>query len=549
MIEKNNKKGNKGDKRIYYSCLGSEKSLEEIKNEKKENEKALNELIESSKNNDNFCGVAFVTFNTIKEQEDYLNKNKKQSCCFPCKHKENKDSLNSYKRKIIFERAPEPEDIIFENFNINIKDKFKNTKFDCDSFIRSIFLLITFVISIILYYYQSKIDKSSSKSNILYVFSFILTIASALNDFILEIVVEKITKFMKYYTFTHFHSNYSILLTCFLFVNSCLIPALFEIHYKTDEHEILTNNLLTKFLFNSFISPIMWTINFKFVYKKFKQCIIEQKDKIDYNQKELNELYELQSMNVPMKYSYIIKTLSMTFFFAPIFPLGFGISLIGFIFGYHLEKFNFSKMYKKPEKLDKQIAEYYIIYFFIIFYVYILGNYFFLSGVLDIWTTISLDFFFVLLFIPFNRFFNIDFFKFKESEVHKKTYDEMYLDFTIDYERANPMTRVEGEMRYLDKLEEKNKIDKKEKEKRQKKLKEENQMKFYLNQRRTGKIINSKDLNNVLNIDNDEQKKIKDKDIFCNIEPTIENYKKGKQIFKKKTFNKRKKSSKINLKK
>ena len=70
MIEKNNKKGNKGDKRIYYSCLCCEKSLEEIKTEKKDKEKKLNKLIESSKKNNNFCGVAFVSFNTIKEQED-----------------------------------------------------------------------------------------------------------------------------------------------------------------------------------------------------------------------------------------------------------------------------------------------------------------------------------------------------------------------------------------------------------------------------------------------------------------------------------------------
>ena len=42
----------------------------------------MNELKESSKENtsENFCGVAFITFNTIKEQEDYLNKINK-SCC------------------------------------------------------------------------------------------------------------------------------------------------------------------------------------------------------------------------------------------------------------------------------------------------------------------------------------------------------------------------------------------------------------------------------------------------------------------------------------
>jgi len=39
----------------------------------------MNELKESSKENNskNFCGVAFITFNTIEEQENYLHKN----CC------------------------------------------------------------------------------------------------------------------------------------------------------------------------------------------------------------------------------------------------------------------------------------------------------------------------------------------------------------------------------------------------------------------------------------------------------------------------------------
>ena len=78
----------------------------------------------------------------------------------------------------------------------------------------------------------------------------------------------------------------------------------------------------------------MWTINTKFLYKKLKQCVAEKKEVLNYNQKELNELYELQSMNVAAKYSYLIKTLLMSFLFAPIFPLGFFIFFIGFIFGY-----------------------------------------------------------------------------------------------------------------------------------------------------------------------------------------------------------------------
>ena len=96
----------------------------------------------------------------------------------------------------------------------------------------------------------------------------------------------------------------------------------------------------------------------------------------------------------------------------------------------------------------------------------------------------------------------------------------MYLYFINDYERANPMTRIEGEMRYLDKLEEKNKINKKEKDKRKKKIKEENQIKFYLRKQRLSRILNIKEINNLLNLyedDDDEQ----EKDIICDINSKI----------------------------
>ena len=142
----------------------------------------MEKLIESSKENNKFCGIAFVTFNTIKEQEDYLHQ-KKHSCCFRDKHE---DPLNSYIKKIIFGRAPEPEDIIFENFDISFKIRFQNSICNYDALIPSISLPITFLINIFLYFYQSKIDKSSSKTNILYVFSFLITILSAINDLILK---------------------------------------------------------------------------------------------------------------------------------------------------------------------------------------------------------------------------------------------------------------------------------------------------------------------------------------------------------------------------
>ena len=488
MIKKNEEKGIKGDKRFFYdSCFFCKESLEQIKNKKKQKEKKLNELKESSKENmsKNFCGAAFITFNTIKEQEDYLHKINKSCCsrlidafitlfqiyfyvlspycccCFcccclcccrcSCYHRgKYRNSLYFYKRKIIFERAPEPEDIIFENLEIGFKNKFKNI-----IYVSLVCFLICFI-SCAINFFLSAIQYLADVYNnegIFFIISLVITIITAVIDLILEIVLEKLIKCQKSYTLTNFQATYSVNLSFFWFLNSCLMPSLYEMLFSdTGGHEIITNNLFSKFLFNSFVIPIMWTLNIKFAYKKIKQCIIEQEDKINYNQKELNELYELQSMNIAAKYSYLVKTVLMSFYFAPVFPLGFRISLIGFIFAYWLEKFNFSKMYKKPEKLDKQIAEYYIIYFFLTFYVFGIGGFLFLLEVFglfdfeygDIWITIIIIISNILLFIPFHLCFKKDFIKLKESEIHKKTYDDMYLYFFNDYERANPMTRIEG---------------------------------------------------------------------------------------------------------
>ena len=391
---------------------------------------------------------------------------------------------------------PEPEDIIFDNLEISYKKKLKNII--CISLVSFIILLISSLIYSFLYNFQARIDGIYEKTIILHVLSLLITIITVIFDLIFEIVIEKMIKIEKSNTLTNFYATYSIQLTFFYLNNSLIL-------YNSEEHEITTSNLIIKFLFNSFVTPIMWSINFKYVYKKLKQYIIEQKETINYNQKELNELYELQSMNVPAKYSYLSKTLFMSFLYAPIFPLGFCISLIGFIFGYWLEKFNFSIMYKKPEKLNKQITEYYVIFFFLNFLAFAFGNFYFLFLINDVLILIIFIVSYILLVIPFHLCFQKDYFKFKESEIHKKTYDDMYLNFIIDYERANPMTRIEGEMRYLDKLEEKNKINKKEKDKRKKKIKEENQIKSHLRQQRLSQIINIKGLNNILNLDDDDE--------------------------------------------
>ena len=195
-------------------------------------------------------------------------------------------------------------------------------------------------------------------------------------------------------------------------------------------------------------------MNFEFLLKKVKICLLN-KNQETYTQKELNELYELLDMSIASKYSYIFKTLLMSFLYMPIFPLSIAISLIGFIFGYFLEKFNFSKMYKRPDILNSKICEFYSNYFTLNFFMLAIGDFIFLEeeNTIGIWSILNVIIFSVLFFIPYNQIFDIDFIGIKESELTTQDYEQCYFTFFNDYEKTNPMTKKEGIKNFMLKLE------------------------------------------------------------------------------------------------
>ena len=508
IYEKNKEKLLEGEQRNFYKnflglscCCETEESLSDIKIQKAKIENEMNDLIRASKENTSeyFGGAAFITFTTIKQQEDYLSKLPSNffdyiinffknlfyifcSCCTK------KDSLNYYKRHITFEAAPEPEDVIFENLQTKPFWRIINTLIVY--FLSIIICGVSFVAIIYLNKLQKKIDNDKENKTthtlLLYVISFGITGVTSVIDIILEIVLEKLTKWERQTTWTNFYLSYSLKLTLFSFLNSAVIPIVCELVInKSNGYQFLINNMLMKFLVNAFVTTIMWTVNVGCVLKLFRQCLIERKDKINYNQKELNKIYELPPMNVAAKYSYIGKTLLMSFLYVPIFPLGLGISLLGFILGYWLEKYNFANMYKKPEMLNRQIVEFYSNYFVLIFFVYGIGDYIFLHDVYEkkTWSLVNIIVFGVSIILPYHQLLSIDFLKFDESQIHEEEYSEKYVDFLNDYERANPMTKKEGEIRYLEQLEKKHKINRKEAEERKKKIKEENPLHYYRNQK------------------------------------------------------------------
>ena len=494
QIEKNNSLDLKDKNRHYFyypldifelnifpfNICEKHRTLSDIEKEKDKLEAQLKALLKRTEtlNEDNFAGAIFVTFNSIEEAEKFLKpfpknlimtilmniKNLKYFL-FYCFIDDNKRKKFFLKRNIRVNIPPEPEDIIYENLEYSFCERL--TRMLLIYFISFIIIFICFIIILFLNYLQINQQKGDINNKVIIKYSISITITliiSILNS-IFRALLEYLTKKEKQISMTNYYLSYSVKLTVFTFVTSGIIPFVSSYYYTSQlNYDILVTNMLTMFLSNSFLTPIMWTMNFGFLYKKLKICYVERNKKF-YTQKELNNLYELLDMGIAYKYSYIAKTLLMTFFYMPIFPLSVLFSLIGFIFGYFLEKFNFSRMYKKPEMLNDKICEFYSNFFILNFFILCIGDYIFLKDTYNsnIWSIFSLFFFGILIIIPYNQILIFDFIGIKESEIKKnQKYEDYYFSFYNDYERNNPITKKEGIKHFLKKLIEKALITEKE---------------------------------------------------------------------------------------
>ena len=456
-----------------FTSYEKSSKISELENKKQLLENKLKEFLSDTENltKDNFSGVVFIIFNSMKEKDLFLESKQKNaimsiiqfisnlkyflcSCCV----NESKKREFFLKYNISLDTAPEPEDIIYENLEFSwIQRLFRAFL----AYIISLALIgICFFVILQLNNIQIKKSEMDSDDNIVYRYGFsaFISIVIGIINAIFQKILVVLTQMEKHICMTNYFLSYSIKLTILTFFSNVLIPYLSSSRFKDKlSHDILVTNCFTMFLSNSFIIPITWTINFEFVLKKLRLCIIKKKNK-HLPQNELNSLYELLDMDIASKYSYVTRTLYMCFFYLTIFPLGVPICLLGFIFAFCLEKYNFIKQYKKPINLNSQIFEFYSNNFLINLFIFALGDYLFLKDVFksNFFVYINIILFGALLIIPINKLLSIDLIGINEADLKAdELYENNFYNFFNDYERNNPITKKDGIKHFLDKLLEK----------------------------------------------------------------------------------------------
>ena len=461
----------------YYEegilCCKHKKNISSLIIRKKQILKVLKKL-EDDYSQNAFNGVAFITFNTENEALDYkkkfpktfigklfINIGKSIALCFCgcCLSKTTKKSLR-VKSKITVDLAPEPEDVIFENLEYHFISRL----------IRSLILYffsillagVSFGIVTFLNYIQYKKEKDIQKKFIFkYGISLAITLVTSLINFFIKLLFIKFADYEKPWTYTDKYLSMSMKLTILSFFNSAIVPLVSNIiQYGKGNYEVLVNNMFMIFLVSAIVSPLMSITCYDLILNRFFRWFNitrkykDEKEELPISQRELNSYFENPDMRVSTQYSLLSKQIIMTFFYMPIFPLGAFITLIGVILNYIIEKFKCFYIYKRPEKLNEKITFFYIDYFVMGFFAMAVGNYIFFGKLHSskLFELFNLIFYGVLLVIPYATFIR----KYDISQAYslenKITYDDAYLNFSVDYERLNPKTQKKGAMNYIDRL-------------------------------------------------------------------------------------------------
>ena len=541
QIYTNNKKGytDQNKKYSYFifmccCCIKKEIRTSELKEKIKNIEKEIEK--EKGKLKDNFSGCLFLTFNTEKNKNKFLKKYPvfyrqkviynceyffyRLFCCCLCASEKTKKKLNLI-HNINVELAPEPDDILWENL------EFRKLKKFCLKIPIYFFSLILISISLGAVCASKMAQDKLADSNIVsmnkniytYLLSFIMSCIIGMINFFLTLLLYGLTNIEKLNTKTDFHLSYSIKLTILTFCNNAIIPYAANKFWAPVDKLNFHKNILIIFLCNSFLSPILWLFDFNYRWRKCKICCccIENKFKktknksnFNYTQKELNDLYERPPMNISFKYSYIKKTLLMTFFYASIFPLGILISLLGFIFCFFIEKYNLAHLYNKPVKLNEKLCLFYCFNFKYDIIIYFIGN---LLLVDDYYTNKKNLYIFIIICVFIFIFPLKGLFQTQYSTMHHNntTFKDEFFKYQTDYQRLNPITKNDGVLFYLKKLLENKIISKKNFELAKKELDSINLMDLYYQNKFQQNLNEQSILSNIENKKDKKKGKVKSK--------------------------------------
>jgi len=366
-------------------------------------------------------------------------------------------------------RAPEPTDIIWENLghppNENRKQKLVSDIWG------AALIVICFLLIIFISWGQSEaVSRIGQKSFNITALSGIASLLVCTINTLICYATLYLSKREKHSTYTAYFTGVARRLAISMFINTAfttifakLVALVFNNSpsQNPDQYNFyrpggLLQNIYYVLLFNALLMPLYTIFNpfhyFK-IYQRWKA--LREGETCTMTQQKAHEVFELTEVDLSYQNSFLVKTVLVTAFFAPVIPVGLVFSIIGLILNYWVDKYTLLRRNALPISLDHALNNHMMRVLEWTGFVFAMGNLLFAttlktfddtsvySNVYGIVVVGTIVLSLLHIIFPTERL-NTEFFRVKLDSRINQPYDESRVLFPTDYDIENPVTCREG---------------------------------------------------------------------------------------------------------
>ena len=357
---------------------------------------------------------------------------------------------NSYFLNV--KRAPEPNDIIWENLDV---PEYKKFLYIALTNLATLFLLaVSFSLVVGVTFIQRHLQINYEEEMSFLALQAVNMMGAVLITVINQVMHEFIEIFTKYErpsTHTNFDSSLAEKKVMALFMNTSIIYILVSWSFDNFVGKNgLVDSLLYIFLSNMSVTSFLVFIDIGYQIKKFKRWIYEKSSWVllhsDVTQQEANLIYEGSTLNIPSCYGAILNVMLFSGFYASVVPLGPLLGIITLIIYYWVFKYTLLINSKMPKALGKRVSMEMIEFTEYVPLLLALGDFIFVKIFYQqnsIFNLIAIILCCVNFLLPM-KYINkrlIKIKKDKNSDSEEKNYFDIRNTLQFEYERCNPVTK------------------------------------------------------------------------------------------------------------
>ena len=451
-------------KATIQTQLSSKKGVhnkEKLQEELEDIRKRLDTLENNASKSLEYSSYVYITFETEKNAKDALDKLGFYNSpirwlfyhmgCYNCF----KDTRFRDKTKLRALRAPEPNDILWENLGTAQSIKFKRRLI---SLLVSISVIIVCfgiitgfnVLKAIASNSQDQVNVQTSTSVGIEILSIVIAILILIVNNFLNILTRRFAAYESHSTFTDYFVSVARRLTLSTFINSAftILITCYVVKNLWKEGG-LVNQVFINFIVTAVVGPLTSIFDPFYYMRLYKRSkVIKEGKACTLTQKEANLLFEGPPIDMALCYSNVLKAVWLAAFYAPLLPVGLPISFVGLVITYWVNKYLLLRRYVKPLELGQGLSFWMSEYLELTPFFFAAGNFIFRTLIViddspypqppNLASILSIAVAAGSILIPFETLFEC-FSKDDNSKSNKYTYSDMRAAFNNDYDICNPI--------------------------------------------------------------------------------------------------------------